>query len=266
MPRRRATPRPAGPRGHCACAHAASRPGRVWGVGWGERALPVPPHRRAQPGHEGEGVEGGRRECVCVCGEMASLIPAAASSPAGAPSRSKKRPASPGTGSGPAKKKKTTAPGGSQVTEGGPGGRRACAGASSPPPFRACSRRGGAGRPLPQAGSAGVASPPAGTVVSLCVPRQPRGRLLAWLPPPRLPFLFLLARGSRRAPGKDWPPGAAGPGGVGVPPPRAGGFFPGVGPPSFRPLVITLLSALCVVTLSDQTVLQSFVSFRACLQ
>lgn len=110
--------------------------------------------------------------CVCVCGEMASLIPAAASSPAGAPSRSKKRPASPGTGSGPAKKKKTTAPGGSQVTEGGPGGRRACAGASSPPPFRACSRRGGAGRPLPQAGSAGVASPPAGTVVSLCVPRQ----------------------------------------------------------------------------------------------
>lgn len=175
MPRRRATPRPAGPRGHCACAHAASRPGRVWGVGWGERALPVPPHRRAQPGHEGEGVEGGRRECVCVCGEMASLIPAAASSPAGAPSRSKKRPASPGTGSGPAKKKKTTAPGGSQVTEGGPGGRRACAGASSPPPpppFRACSRRGGAGRPLPQAGSAGVASPPAGTVVSLCVPRQ----------------------------------------------------------------------------------------------
>lgn len=187
MPRRRATPRPAGPRGHCACAHAASRPGRVWGVGWGERALPVPPHRRAQPGHEGEGVEGGRRECVCVCGEMASLIPAAASSPAGAPSRSKKRPASPGTGSGPAKKKKTTAPGGSQVTEGGPGGRRACAGASSPPPFRACSRRGGAGRPLPQAGSAGVASPPAGTVVSLCVPRQPRGRLLAWLPPPGSP-------------------------------------------------------------------------------
>lgn len=72
--------------------------------------------------------------CVCVCGEMASLIPAAASSPAGAPSRSKKRPASPGTGSGPAKKKKTTAPGGSQVTEGGPGGRRACAGASSLPP------------------------------------------------------------------------------------------------------------------------------------
>lgn len=124
----------------------------------------------------------------CVCGEMASLIPAAASSPAGAPSRSKKRPASPGTGSGPAKKKKTTAPGGSQVTEGGPGGRRACAGASSPPPpFRACSRRGGAGRPLPQAGSAGVASPPAGTVVSLCVPRQPRGRLLAWLPPPGSP-------------------------------------------------------------------------------
>lgn len=153
MPRRRATPRPAGPRGHCACAHAASRPGRVWGVGWGERALPVPPHRRAQPGHEGEGVEGGRRECVCVCGEMASLIPAAASSPAGAPSRSKKRPASPGTGSGPAKKKKTTAPGGSQVTEGGPGGRRACAGASSlpPPPLPRMLTAGRGGRYLRRA-------------------------------------------------------------------------------------------------------------------
>ncbi|NWS61317.1 IN80C protein, partial [Chunga burmeisteri] len=49
---------------------------------------------------------------------MASLIPAAASSPAGAPSRSKKRPASPGTGSGPAKKKKATAPGGSQSAGG----------------------------------------------------------------------------------------------------------------------------------------------------
>lgn len=171
MPRRRATPRPAGPRGHCACAHAASRPGRVWGVGWGERALPVPPHRRAQPGHEGEGVEGGRRECVCVCGEMASLIPAAASSPAGAPSRSKKRPASPGTGSGPAKKKKTTAPGGSQVTEGGPGGRRACAGASSlpPPPFRACSRRGGAAVTSGGLGGSRV-SPGGDRRLSLCSP------------------------------------------------------------------------------------------------
>ncbi|XP_002187036.7 LOW QUALITY PROTEIN: INO80 complex subunit C [Taeniopygia guttata] len=47
-------------------------------------------------------------------GGMASLAPAAASSPAGAASRSKKRPASPGTGGGAAKKKKTTAPGGSQ--------------------------------------------------------------------------------------------------------------------------------------------------------
>ncbi|NXW07389.1 IN80C protein, partial [Fregetta grallaria] len=45
---------------------------------------------------------------------MASLTPAVASSPAGASSRSKKRPASPGTGSGPAKKKKATGPGGSQ--------------------------------------------------------------------------------------------------------------------------------------------------------
>lgn len=45
---------------------------------------------------------------------MASLVPAAASSPAGAASRSKKRPASPGTGGGPTKKKKATAPGGSQ--------------------------------------------------------------------------------------------------------------------------------------------------------
>ncbi|XP_039554648.1 INO80 complex subunit C isoform X2 [Passer montanus] len=45
---------------------------------------------------------------------MASLVPAAASSPAGAASRSKKRPASPGTGGGAAKKKKATAPGGSQ--------------------------------------------------------------------------------------------------------------------------------------------------------
>ncbi|XP_074998455.1 INO80 complex subunit C isoform X2 [Calonectris borealis] len=49
---------------------------------------------------------------------MASLIPAAASSPAGAPSRSKKRPASPGTGSGPAKKKKATGPGSSQSAGG----------------------------------------------------------------------------------------------------------------------------------------------------
>ncbi|XP_062356070.1 INO80 complex subunit C [Cinclus cinclus] len=45
---------------------------------------------------------------------MASLAPAAASSPAGAASRGKKRPASPGTG--PAKKKK--APGGSQSAGG----------------------------------------------------------------------------------------------------------------------------------------------------
>ncbi|NXC53468.1 IN80C protein, partial [Aleadryas rufinucha] len=43
----------------------------------------------------------------------ASLVPAA-SSPAGTASRSKKRPASPGTGGGPVKKKKATAPGGSQ--------------------------------------------------------------------------------------------------------------------------------------------------------
>lgn len=50
---------------------------------------------------------------------MASLIPAAASSPAGGPSRTKKRPASPGTGGGPAKKKKATAaPGGSQSAGG----------------------------------------------------------------------------------------------------------------------------------------------------
>ncbi|XP_036234523.1 INO80 complex subunit C [Molothrus aeneus] len=49
---------------------------------------------------------------------MASLVPAAASSPAGAASRSKKRPASPGTGGGPAKKKKATAPGGSQSAGG----------------------------------------------------------------------------------------------------------------------------------------------------
>ncbi|XP_032928982.1 INO80 complex subunit C [Catharus ustulatus] len=47
---------------------------------------------------------------------MASLVPAAASSPAGAASRGKKRPASPGTG--PAKKKKATAPGGSQSASG----------------------------------------------------------------------------------------------------------------------------------------------------
>uniref|UniRef100_A0A8V0XTT9 INO80 complex subunit C n=1 Tax=Gallus gallus TaxID=9031 RepID=A0A8V0XTT9_CHICK len=49
---------------------------------------------------------------------MASLIPAATSSPAGAPSRSKKRPASPGTGSGPAKKKKVAASSGSQSAGG----------------------------------------------------------------------------------------------------------------------------------------------------
>ncbi|KAM6319050.1 INO80 complex subunit C [Aegotheles albertisi] len=52
---------------------------------------------------------------------MASLLPAAASSPAGAaPARSKKRPASPGTGSGPAKKKKSAAAaaGGSQSAGG----------------------------------------------------------------------------------------------------------------------------------------------------
>ncbi|XP_062466935.1 INO80 complex subunit C isoform X1 [Pezoporus occidentalis] len=50
---------------------------------------------------------------------MASVIPAAASSPAGGPSRTKKRPASPGTGGGPTKKKKaTTAPGGSQSAGG----------------------------------------------------------------------------------------------------------------------------------------------------
>ncbi|KAM9024608.1 INO80 complex subunit C [Ara ararauna] len=52
-------------------------------------------------------------------GEMASAIPAAASSPAGGPSRTKKRPASPGTGGGPTKKKKATAaPGGSQSAGG----------------------------------------------------------------------------------------------------------------------------------------------------
>ncbi|NXJ06621.1 IN80C protein, partial [Odontophorus gujanensis] len=49
---------------------------------------------------------------------MASLIPAATSSPAGAPSRSKKRPASPGTGSGPAKKKKASASSNSQSAGG----------------------------------------------------------------------------------------------------------------------------------------------------
>ncbi|XP_065523818.1 INO80 complex subunit C isoform X2 [Lathamus discolor] len=50
---------------------------------------------------------------------MASVIPAAAASPAGGPSRTKKRPASPGTGGGPAKKKKAaTAPGGSQSAGG----------------------------------------------------------------------------------------------------------------------------------------------------
>ncbi|XP_068792288.1 INO80 complex subunit C [Struthio camelus] len=69
-------------------------------------SLLVPPRRHPQPRHRG------------AAGEMASLIPAAASSPAGAPSRSKKRPASPGTGSGPTKKKKLTALGGSQSAGG----------------------------------------------------------------------------------------------------------------------------------------------------
>ncbi|XP_035173135.1 INO80 complex subunit C [Oxyura jamaicensis] len=50
---------------------------------------------------------------------MASLLPAAASSPAGAPARSKKRPASPGTGSGPAKKKKVAAAAGGSQSAGG---------------------------------------------------------------------------------------------------------------------------------------------------
>uniref|UniRef100_A0A8C9FPB0 Uncharacterized protein n=1 Tax=Pavo cristatus TaxID=9049 RepID=A0A8C9FPB0_PAVCR len=76
---------------------------------------------------------------------MASLIPAATSSPAGAPSRSKKRPASPGTGSGPAKKKKVTASSGSQVMLAG--GQRACAAAVSTlprlPRMRACGERWG---------------------------------------------------------------------------------------------------------------------------
>ncbi|XP_071311167.1 INO80 complex subunit C isoform X2 [Agelaius tricolor] len=82
-----ASPTRPGPGRHRACAAAAP---------------PQPPGDGSGPG------PGAER------GGMASLVPAAASSPAGAASRSKKRPASPGTGGGPAKKKKATAPGGSQ--------------------------------------------------------------------------------------------------------------------------------------------------------
>uniref|UniRef100_A0A8C3J4T1 INO80 complex subunit C n=1 Tax=Calidris pygmaea TaxID=425635 RepID=A0A8C3J4T1_9CHAR len=100
------------PRRHCACAGTASRP--LWGKGESGRSPGSAPPTR--PGREF-----GRRgvgEAVRARGEMASLTPAAASSPAGAPSRSKKRPASPGTGGGPAKKKKATAAGGSQSAGG----------------------------------------------------------------------------------------------------------------------------------------------------
>lgn len=94
-----------------------------------------------------------RRHCACAAaarprlpgkgsapgpGRMASLVPTAASSPAGAASRGKKRPASPGTG--PAKKKKATAPGGSQVMV--RGGRPARM-RGSELPFPALSRRAG---------------------------------------------------------------------------------------------------------------------------
>lgn len=110
----------------CDCARPATAASlRLRGAadrGGGDGALPFLP--RARPGG----------------GEMASLIPAATSSPAGAPSRSKKRPASPGTGSGPAKKKKVAASSGSQVMLAG--GQRACAAALATllhlPRMRAC--------------------------------------------------------------------------------------------------------------------------------
>lgn len=114
-------------RSECACP-APVAPLRLRGAadrGGGDRALPFLP--RARPG-----------------GKMASLIPAATSSPAGAPSRSKKRPASPGTGSGPAKKKKVAASSGSQVTLAGGREARMCRGAFRAPQHTAHAQsRGG---------------------------------------------------------------------------------------------------------------------------
>ncbi|KAM6135263.1 LOW QUALITY PROTEIN: INO80 complex subunit C [Pterocles gutturalis] len=74
---------------------ARSAASRRWGVR-GNALCRVRPAGVLSPGAEGLGA-----------GRHGELIPAAASSPAGAPSRSKKRPASPGTGSGPAKKRTT---------------------------------------------------------------------------------------------------------------------------------------------------------------
>lgn len=113
------SPRPGGGEGRAAAIAHARLPRR--------RTAPAPPLRlrRAarRPGGGGGTVAPGSGPPAFSArarrGEMAALIPAAASSPAGAPSRSKKRPASPGTGSGPAKKKKATGPSASQVTGAG---------------------------------------------------------------------------------------------------------------------------------------------------
>lgn len=146
---------------------------------------------------------------------MASLTPAAASSPAGAPSRSKKRPASPGTGGGPAKKKKAAAPGGSQVM------RRGVASAHARPrpslPLCACSRQAvgacsRAGRGvcyLPP----GAVCPAGGDCRVLSVPSAaPRPAAASRLASRRSPgSLLLLASPARRRVGSEglgWPPGA----------------------------------------------------------
>lgn len=147
---------------------------------------------------------------------MASLTPAVASSPAGAPSRSKKRPASPGTG-GPAKKKKATAPGGSQVMGAGRVARMRRRGLAVP--LCACSRgaralggdawgvaASGAGRLLPDPGC----RVPSGRLRPLSGPRTVAASRLAShrfypLSPPRQ---SRPRRGWKvPSPGKGWAPG-----------------------------------------------------------
>lgn len=139
---------------------------------------------------------------------MASLIPAAASSPAGAPSRSKKRPASPGTGSGPAKKKKATAPGGSQVKGAERPARMRSDDHFPLPAAHARGRRARSAR-APAAGRWGV--PASGAVRPLPAPgrRVPAGgdcRPSLWLRRPLLPSAWLPTvplPSSRRS--RPWP-------------------------------------------------------------